>query len=246
MNDMGLLIFDMDGTLVNSMNQHADIFSKILNDEYGVPHELSKQEYIKTAGQPLDDQFNCALFRAKGVLIKDMSVLLSQFWMSVEKQQPVLFPEVLDVIEQLSKAGYTLVVISGCAPIIVQTKLRKTNTHHYFKLMLGTDKNIPGMVKGEDHLRIIQRDLFLTPEQFRANSVLIGDSEYDMAIAKRFGLLAIGRITNENGDVLIKAGAGLLIDNLIDLKNLLEHRGSPSNTFIPVSEIRSALYEVTV
>lgn len=243
MNSMGILIFDMDGTLVNSMSQHADVFGRILQEQCGILPELSRAEYIRTAGQPLDEQFEHVL-NLKGIRDLDVAPLLNQFWTLVEKETPVLFPDTLEIIRQLSQTGYILIVISGCAPFIVEAKMKRTGLDNYFRLMLGTDKNLPGMVKGEGHFKIIRRELELDEERFRANSALIGDSEYDMMISKGAGLFAIGRMTHYNGEHLRRSGANTLINNLTDLVSLLRNRDM--FTFMPVAQVRSETYEITV
>jgi len=66
MKTLGLLIFDMDGTLIDSMELHAQVFSQILYERFDIPVEVSKTEYLKTAGKPLDEQFKHVILLAKG------------------------------------------------------------------------------------------------------------------------------------------------------------------------------------
>jgi phosphoglycolate phosphatase-like HAD superfamily hydrolase len=238
MDKLGILIFDMDGTLVDSMKQHADAFSQILSEEYEVPLDFGRQEYLNTAGQPLDEQFNHVLRLAKGIQATNMAELLDRFWVLVQKSKPVLFPDVSPAIKQLRQAGYTLIVISGCAPFVVEAKMRKAGISCYFRLMLGTDKNVPDMIKGEGHFKIVRRELRLTHEQFRANSALIGDAKHDMMLAKEAGIMAVGRVTRNNGNSLKRAGADFLVHDLKEFVFLLQNGSTDIVTFLPVSELK--------
>ncbi len=239
MDTLGILIFDMDGTLIDSMNQHADAFSQILSEKYATSRNVSRQEYFNTAGQPLDEQFNHTLRLAKGVQAANVTELLDRFWVLVQKSEPVLFPDIPTAIEQLWQAGYTLIVISGCAPSVVEAKMHQADISRYFRLTLGTDKNIPDMIKGEGHFKIIRYELNLTQAQFCANSALIGDAEHDMELAKKAGIAAIGRITDDNGDRLKRAGADFLVHDLGEFVSICQDHTTGHATFLPVYKLRS-------
>lgn len=241
----GLLIFDMDGTLVDSMNLHAEIFSKILNETCGAEHEALRREYLRTAGQPLDEQISNVLTSAGESSVR-VAQLVDSFWAMVDHEQPVLFSDVKAVVEQLWLAGYSLVVISGCAPFVVESKMRKTGLSQYFSLMLGTDKKVRHMFKGDGHFRIIRRSLNLDRTQFQNNSLFIADAEYDMPLAKRAGLLAIGRVTHGNAKTLKEAGADLLIEDLWGLISILQPQSQLSKAFSPVADILEVANETSV
>jgi phosphoglycolate phosphatase len=224
MNSPGLLIFDMDGTLVDSMKQHAVAFGQILEEEFGIPKNLSEKVYLSTAGQPLHRQFENALSTYANTIASDLTPIIRKFWILVQESRPKLFPDVFDSIKKLWQAGYTLVVISGCTSLVVYAKLYKTGINRYFRLMLGTDYDVPNMTKGEDHFKIIRKELNLSGKQFQTNSFLIGDGEFDMSLAKQAGILAAGRITDDNGEKLKRAGATFLIHNLEELLLILQYK----------------------
>jgi phosphoglycolate phosphatase len=219
MASLGTLVFDMDGTLVDAMSQHADAFSEILFRKYGVPRASSRHLYLDTAGQPLDEQFIQALVASKGLHASkaNLDELLEQFWVAVLSKEPVLFPDVPSALERLWRAGYSLVVISGCSPLVVETKMRKAGIDGYFKLMLGTDKKRHLMSKGEGHFRLIREKLRLSSSEFHSNTAIIGDGKHDMIIGNKANILTIGRTTDDNRDALQKGGADFLVHDLGEL-----------------------------
>lgn len=245
MQSLSLLIFDLDGTLVDAMDQHAEAFSRVLYEEYGISRALSRQEYLRTAGQPLDEQFNHVIGLKKGTEIACVAELLDRFWLLIDESKPVLFPDVREAIEQLAKIGYVQVVTSGCAPFIVESKLKKTGISQFFKLRLGTDKNISNMVKGDGHFKIIRQELNLTLERFRAISAIIGDAVHDINLGKQAGIIAIGRATANNKDLLKQASPDYIVDDLRELAALLiKHTLSLQSTFLPISSLRSATDDI--
>lgn len=234
---MGLLIFDLDGTLVDSMDFHAAVFSQVLNSNYRIPDDLSRQVYFNTAGEPIDRQFHYAL-RRSGIRSSRLDTLIAKFWDVIQQSHPVLFVDVPHAIEQLWQASYDLAVSSSCPLSVVKSKLSKTGIDAYFSVLLGTDYASPGMTKGETHFQLLRQELELDPVQFRTNSALVGDGEYDMKIAKEAQILAIGRATSSSSDSLRKAGADFVIKSLDQLVSILHLSSLGSSTFAPISALR--------
>ena len=216
----------MDGTLIDSMPQHAEAFSGILAAEYAIPVDFSKEVYMKTAGKPLDEQFAFAIELKTGVHVQSTDALLDQFWSLIQESDPVLFPDVGHVLHALHQAGFTMVVISGCSPEVVRAKIRRAGIESLFLFTLGTDRSIPGMVKGQGHLEIIRNKLQVTPACFQADSVLIGDAPHDMMIARNANITAVARVSRGNADDLRAAGADFLINDLSELVPILRAIGS--------------------
>ena len=241
MNDLGLLIFDMDGTLFDSMSQHATAFSRILEAEYGIPPDSSRSGYLRTAGRPLDQQFALLIEQHTGHSHVSLGPLLDRFWELVEESEPTPFPDVQGSIVQLWRAGYALAVSSSCSGDVVASKMTKSGLAGYFRITLGTDYGVPDMTKGEGHFDRIRQELHVDGTGFRRNTALVGDGEHDMAIAKTAGILGIGRLTGNNGDALKRSGADLLINTLDQLELALQG-GQPGKTeFVPVSSLRATV-----
>ncbi len=161
MNDKGLLIFDLDGTLLDSMQLHATIFAQVLHEQYGVADEISRQAYYRLSGNPLGRQFEQVLQRQaiRGSHKVDENV--DEFYSRIRQFDPALFPDVLPALQRLGEAGYLLVVCSGNAPDIVERRLVQTGIKPYFHLWLGTDLAL-GLSKGEAHFRLLRDQLSLT------------------------------------------------------------------------------------
>jgi phosphoglycolate phosphatase len=237
---LGLIIFDMDGTLLDSMREHVAAFSCILKADYDMPPSASRSVYLQTAGAPLDQQFALAIQSHAGRPPFRLDSLIDRFWALVGESEPTPFPDVRDSIEQLWRAGYLLVVSSGCSGEVVAGKMTKSGLAGYFRVMLGTDYREPGLAKGEGHFDLIRRELRLDLGEFSSNTVLVGDGEHDMAIAKNAGIYGIGRLTGKNGDALGKAGANLVIDTLDELVSILRDGPAGSGKFRSISALKDA------
>jgi phosphoglycolate phosphatase-like HAD superfamily hydrolase len=218
---LSTLVFDLDGTLLDSMPVLADIFCDVLAGQRGVPPEFSRRIYYELAGMGPESQFRAVLRRGH-LYEKGVGQLTQEFWRLAESIAPAPFPEVPRVLETLKTAGYALFVSSGGRPDFANTRAERAGIDGFFRLILGTDDNEPNMAKGAPHFRIIRESLDLPDADFRASTAMIGDGPFDMQVGKIAGLTAIGRLTGDNAQQLREAGAEFIIADLEDLLRFLD------------------------
>lgn len=56
LNNIKLVLFDFDGTLVDSMETFADIAGRVMERVYKMPFDLARRQYIETSGLPFFQQ----------------------------------------------------------------------------------------------------------------------------------------------------------------------------------------------
>ena len=119
MDNQGLIIFDLDGTILDSMQLHATVFAQILGEQYGIAEEVSRSSYYHMSGHPLGRQFGHVIEGKEPVDTARIRENVEDFYARIRLHDPVLFPDVLPALNKLWRAGYVLVVCSGNAPDIV-------------------------------------------------------------------------------------------------------------------------------
>jgi phosphoglycolate phosphatase-like HAD superfamily hydrolase len=217
-----VLIFDLDGTLLDTMGPMADLFCLMLLERRGVPESLSRRIYIEQAGKGPRPQF-VEVLRATGSLDEALvDQLTGDYWRAAEAFEPVLFPETVSVLEALRSDGHTLIVSSGGKNAFVARNTRATGIDRLFRRILGTDAGVPDMAKGPGHFKLIREALGLEDDDLRSGGVFTGDGVYDMQVATEAGIVAVGRVTGNNGASLREAGADHLIGSLRELEGLIE------------------------
>jgi phosphoglycolate phosphatase-like HAD superfamily hydrolase len=234
---MGIIIFDLDGTLVDSMPAQAKAYSKILQIFYSIPEQESQRDYFSTAGQPLDRQFEhtISLYNLEISNI-DSGHLTNKFWEILADSNFELFPCAYNIVTNFKNAGYLLAISSGSSPSVAVAKLQKARIFEYFTIVLGSDYEKGILIKGPDHLDFIKLKLGVSDSFLKENALYIGDGIHDMEIAKNANLKSIGIINNGNENELIKAGASYLISDLAELLSLLVM--SDSREYIPISQLK--------
>ncbi|HSL68751.1 MAG TPA: HAD family hydrolase [Longimicrobiales bacterium] len=218
-----LLIFDLDGTLLDTMGPLADLFCEMWSRR-GVPESVSRPIYVREMGKGPRPQFVEVLKATESMDEALADRLTAQYWAASEAFVPSLFPETTEVLESLRVQGHTLVVSSGGRPEFVARNTQLTGIDRLFRLLLGTDAGVPHMVKGPGHFRLIREALALHDGDLRQRGVFVGDGVYDMEVARAAGILAVGRLAGDNGSTLREAGADHLISSLSELGPILGAR----------------------
>jgi phosphoglycolate phosphatase-like HAD superfamily hydrolase len=236
-HNQGLIIFDLDGTLLDSMQLHAEVFAQILNEQYGIGEEVSRSAYYHMSGRPLGLQFGHVIEGKGPVDTARVNDNVEDFYARIRQHDPLLFPDVLPALKKLWKAGYVLVVCSGNAPDIVERRLSQTGIKPFFTLWLGTDP-AQGLRKGEAHFNILRQQLSLSLEQFQRNSLSVGDAQHDIQVAKNAGIVSVGRVNSWNAVSLQEACPDYLIGDFDELLQILGDPSGEEGKLIQIADLR--------
>lgn len=211
-------IFDLDGTLVDTMSSYINTFTTLLGREpYEIPQEKSEKFYKETAGTPIDKQFFGILQKYTPGLLVTAEKLVNKFFELVDTEvnyKP--FPEAKTVIEALYARNLVMFVSTGSRQSIAEKKLRQNNLKDYFSLVLGSDR-IP---KSQKHIEEFRKLLNIESDEFARNAFFVGDGPTDMKIAKECGIFAIGITNTLDAETLKRTGANITIKNLKELLEL--------------------------
>jgi len=219
-----IVLFDLDGTLFDSMREHAEIFAALL--EGRVSHDEAIEGYMESAGQPVVHQFRQVAER-NPVPDEELRRLVAQFFDQIAKSTPRLFRDVKASVKALSAMGCILGVSTNVRTEVVESRLRRVGIRTYFDFVLGSDPRNDATAKGIGHFTTVMRALGLDRETFGRRAVFVGDAEHDMLLARQFGLEAVGRIHSEDSEMrkrLMQAGAACVVDDLRQLVTLVSKR----------------------
>jgi phosphoglycolate phosphatase len=214
------LIFDLDGTLVDSMAAYTEAFVDALVARHPLDRDYCRDAYLSMAGMAPGAQFREVL-RRSGIADDGVEAMLEAFWLRCRAEKPVLFPEVAGVLDRLSDDGYVMFVSSGGRTDVARFRMATAHIDMHFRHIQGSDEEPGGIHKGPAHFRVFADLLGIPPAELSRRAWLIGDGPHDMQVAREAGMRAIGRLAGANAAQLTQAGADALISDLEGLSNLL-------------------------
>lgn len=203
-----LAIFDFDGTLVDSAPGIVDVMVQVVN-EYKWPDDLFTQ-WRELVGVPLMRQMEI-VFPSKDtefhqeVVNRYRAIYDTQV---IELCPP--FPGLHDILKQLDEANVHIAIASSKRRNIIEPVLHHHEIASYFKLVIG-QQDISNHKPHPESVHYIATQLDIPHNQV----VVIGDSTYDLEMARLAGVDAIGVTTGIHTKELLATASPLhIVDGL--------------------------------
>ena len=221
--DKQLLIFDFDGTLIDSVPDLADATNTML-EQLGKPtYSLDTiKEWVGNGSRLLVERALVGKTEVvTGELTKDEADHAEQVFLqaynTIETSKTVAYPDVDKGLRQLKEAGFTLALVTNKPIRFVPKILESFDWQDLFSEVLGGD-SLP--VKKPDPTPLLQtcETLNFTIEQ----AYMIGDSINDMLAGQNAGIdtLALSYGYNYGKDIR-DSNPNQAFDNFSDLLNYL-------------------------
>ena len=207
------LFFDFDGTLYDTVEGITKCVRYALRKK-GIDAELSELRCF--AGPPLADMFMEKFGFPKAEADQAVEDFRERY-VPVGLYESRPFPGMRELLTELKAAGKKLAVATSKPQPLAEELLRREGLEPLFDLICGADGENEGNAKWQILQRAMER-LGASPE----NAVLIGDTKYDVAGARRCGIpcIGVGYGYAAPGE-LEQAGAGLVVADLSALRAAL-------------------------
>jgi phosphoglycolate phosphatase len=210
------VIFDLDGTLIDSAPDLHHAVNRMLADLGGAPLSLAQVRSMVGDGASLLIERSLA---ASGCSTADQGQALRSF-LAFYAQDPVahtqLFPGVAETLERLTEQGILLALCTNKPEALTRDILERLQLTRYFAQVAGGDtfpfrKPDPRML-----LRLLE-----PAGTAPARALLVGDSEVDAATASAAGVPFILVSYGYHRSSLEEIGSRAVIDDLRMLPALL-------------------------
>lgn len=210
------ILFDLDGTLTDSGEPITKCIIYACEKHGYKPPE--GEELRKCIGPPLLDSF----INRCGASKEDAKVMVKtyrQIYNSKLMYECIVYDGVEELLSNLVKRGYSLMVCSSkpenaCVPILENKNLSK-----YFTEIVGSTEDNHHETKAD----VIKECFRRAPWMKKDETILVGDTIYDVAGANSVGIGCVG-ITYGFGtrDELLDNGAIEAFDTPMEVLNFIE------------------------
>lgn len=196
------VIFDLDGTLVNSIPFHFQYHRYVIK-HYGAT--LSRRFFEEKCNGSNPVEFYKTILKHYNIpLEKYDEVFALQQKLRNKKQKDHLkeikvFPGVKSTLKKLKAAGYKIAVASSSNHKYVSTLLKNNDILHYFDHIVGGDEVIK--TKPDPHIFLLARKELNIP---KAGCVIVEDAKNGVKAAKNAKIDCLCMLTSEKREDIPK------------------------------------------
>jgi len=207
-----LLIFDLDGTLIDSSEDIAWAVNKTLK-QMGF-EELSYQAIKDRIGWGVKMLLEKVLPEGRHNLLEEARAIFMRYYSNHLLVRTRPYNSVIDVLEYFKNKK--LAVATNKPRNLTEKILDGLNITDYFKKVVGGD-GVQNKKPAPEAIEIILKELNASPKE----AVLIGDSKIDIEAGKKAGVITIGAAYGFRGrQELEEAGADVIIADIKELISL--------------------------
>ena len=209
------VIFDLDGTLLNTLSDLADSANHVLS-ELSLPiHDYESYKYFVGNGIPKLIE-RCLPADRQELHSKALS-MFSEYYALHSKDKTAPYDDIKELLGTLSEKGLKLGVITNKAHDIAVKVVEEYFGRDIFGRIRGLDDSIKAKPDPSGALSVMEC-LGVTP----SDVLYIGDSGVDMQTAKNAGFTPLGVLWGfRKKDELIENGAKYIAQKPLDILNYI-------------------------
>lgn len=214
--DADLIIFDLDGTLINSSEDIAWCANNTLK-------AMSRPEmpldviigHIGWGVRPLMEKLmpgepDSVINEARGIFLNLYGGHLVV--------KTTIYPGVRQTLEFFESVGKKMAIVTNKPINLTEGILERLDLGRYFKMVLGGD-SLPNKKPHPEPVEKVIKDMAASP----GRSVIVGDSPVDCEAGRAAGANTIGVSYGFRGrGELLESGCEIIVDNFSELKDIIK------------------------
>ena len=215
-----LIIFDLDGTLINSIPDLTLAINKMLT-HYNLDSLTVQQvtPFIGNGAKPLVRRALEKSMKSEKItksLFEEAFAIYFSAYQEVTCEETFSYPDVLETLNYLDKKGYKMVICTNKPFRFVEPILDKLAIHQFFKYWIGEDSLATKKPDAAPLLHLVDH-----MQTSLEKSIMIGDSKNDILAAKNSGMESIGVTYGYNyNENIADYNPTVVVDNFAKLQDL--------------------------
>ena len=212
------IVFDLDGTLADSIEDIADSMNQVLQEQNLDVHDI--ETYKTFVGNGIRKLVKRSLpesLRTPELFTKNLDRMLEVYGANCINKTK-LYPGVPELLDQLQEKGIKIAVFSNKANDLTQKVVKVLLAKWNVEFAVGAGGEVPRKPKPKGAIMAAEH-MGITPKEI----MFVGDSGVDMETAKNAGMFGVGVLCGFRGAEELKGkGAKLVIGNALDLLKHIE------------------------
>lgn len=211
------VLFDLDGTLLNTLEDLANSMNSVLN-RFDFPiHAVDAYknfvgegvEYLTYSSLPENQ-------RGDDVVAQCMNAMKEEYSRRM-MEKTLVYPGIPELLTQLTKDRIKMAILSNKPDDFTQILVKKLLPHWNFESVVGSQESLP---KKPDPAAafFIAKSLGTEPRDF----IYLGDTKIDMVTADLSGMYPVGALWGfRSREELLESGAKALIEHPVVLLDFI-------------------------
>jgi len=175
------LLFDFDGTLLNTNDLIIQTFMHVLNERF--PGQYSPKDCLKFLGPSLKQTMS-------DIAPGEEDAMIAKYRKYNELHHDELvtqYPDVVSTLEQLKAMGIKLAIVSTKRNGMIDRGLSVLGANHLFDVRIGTD-DVKNVKPDPEPVLLALERLGVNKEE----AIMIGDNSHDIEAGHNAGIRAAG------------------------------------------------------
>lgn len=212
MGSFSVVLFDLDGTLINTNHLIVQSFQHVLRSQLGL--EVPADQIYPFFGEPLGR----TLARWSADRADNLVTEYRAFNMTNHDRLVMRFSGVNEMVEALAARGTTLAIVTSKSRETARRGLQVTSLEPYFPVLVGLEDTVRHKPEPDPALRALD----LLGERPGPHVLMVGDSRYDVLCGRNAGLqTAVVSWTTQRREQIEEVGPDYWIETPQDLLNLV-------------------------
>ena len=223
-----IILFDWDGTLIDSLPAKVRNACRLFQQEFGISPDDVALAYRRVSGIPRKQLF-ASICADNGLppLDDELYQRLSQRFTEMNlaslidpNANGIVAQETIDTLSALKASGYSLYISSSADPQEIRKGASALGLDGFFIEMMGS---LPGFGKGAQHVAHVLQSQAARPEQL----IFVGDEPADITLGRAAGVRTVAKVGTCSPEMLSKEKPDHIIATLSELPALLAELGTP-------------------
>ena len=214
MKKLDTILFDLDGTLINTNEIIIDSFQSTF-DTHFPGMVLSREKIMTFIGPTLHDTFSD--YTNNPFTIQAMIESYREYYVEFEFGNFEIYPGVIDTIKELYKIGYNLGIVTSKFKEAAWPSFTHYNLDNYFSVFVALD-DVKTPKPSREPI-----DVALSRFPSFTNSIMIGDNRGDIMAGKNAGIYSAGVAWSLKGSAhLMSVNPDFMLSDMNDIFRILK------------------------